>query len=299
MPLQIIKSKIGNAEVFQIVECEIGFTLPSLLPDATQEKIKEIEWLKAPHINEDYSMNAVSQSFIVKLNNRLLVLDTCIGNDKIVEGAEDFTNMKLEYLEALETAGIDRTQVTDVFCSHLHFDHVGWNTYKQGGKWLPTFPNAKYHFAKGEYDYWKNESDNDPMKPIEDTSFKESVDPIVEAGLVNFIDVNTDLGDGFQVISTPGHTKSHVSLLVDAGKEKFILGGDMSHHQCQLANPDWAQTMDYDQKQSSETRRKVLTELNGTSTLFTCTHYTSPSFGKITKDANGKFVFNVVSKEIK
>lgn len=296
MTLQVTKSKIGNAEIIQIVECEVGHLLKDLLPDATPEQVKTIGWLKPPYRREDYSLSANSQCFIVKINNRILVVDTCVGNDKSIEDFPEWNQMQTDFLETLESISLDRNSVTDVLCTHLHVDHVGWNTYKKDGQWLPTFPNAKYHFAKTEYDYWKNDSQNDPMAAIAATSFRESVDPVVAAELVNFIDVNADLGDGITIFSTPGHTPSHISVAIDAGDEKFIIGGDMSHHPCQIAKPEWAMTLDFDNKQAAETRRKVLSELAGTPILFTCIHYKIPSFGLVTQDHDGNFIFNTMDK---
>lgn len=298
MPLQVIKSQIGNAEILQIVECEIGGAFKVLLPDATPENVKKIEWLKAPYRNEDFSLAAISQCFIVKINSRILVVDTCIGNDKNLVEVPDWQFLQLEFLETLDEIGLDRNAVTDVLCTHLHVDHIGWNTYLKDGKWLPTFPNAKYHFAKDEYDFWKDYSKQDTaFGKAMAIAYEESVTPIVDAQLVNYISTDENLGDGISVFPTPGHTHSHISVKIEAGDETFIIGGDMAHHPCQFAHPEWALIMDADQKQSEATRRKVLAELSGTKILFAGSHFKSPSFGLITNDDKGGFIFNGISKK--
>lgn len=297
MKLQTVRSTIGNATITQIIETDINDAMPIILPDARPEEMKKIEWLKPPYRTEDFLMNADSQAFFVEMNGRLFVVDTCVGNEKEVLGVDGFNNLNLPFLEAMEQAGIDRNKVTDVICTHLHFDHVGWNTYKKEGKWLPTFPNAKYHFAKEEYDYWKNDGiKNHSLGPLENISFNESIDPIVEAGLVNFIEVNQNLGDGISVRSSPGHSKAHVNVHFNAGDTEFIIAGDMCHHPCQIAQTDWAAVIDYDQKESSETRRKILSELSGSETLVTCTHFCNPSFGLISGNKDEGFVFKSIDK---
>lgn len=291
MAIKIERTVIGDAEVIQLIELEIGHCFGWLIPDNTPETIREIEWLNEPYRTEDYQLKAVSQSFIIKRAGRILVVDSCIGDNKIVSDFPAWSHMQTDFLEKLEEAGISRDSVTDVLCTHLHFDHVGWNTYLKDGKWLPTFPHARYHFAREEYKDWQDFTDKNP----EDTqafSFQHSIMPVIAAGLENFIDPPTDLGDGFTVFPTPGHTRSHVAIRIDAGTESFIIAGDAMHHPCQIARPHWATIVDYDKAQSSSTRRELLTDLDGQPTLFTCTHFSAPSFGRITKDNHNGFIFH-------
>lgn len=299
MSLQFAKSKIGDAEIIQVVEVEIGYLVKNLLPEATPDLMREISWMKPPYVDENYELLASSQCFVIKIKDRILVVDTCVGNDKTLKDISEWNEMQLEFLETLDEIGIDRNAVTDVLCTHLHFDHVGWNTYKKNGKWLPTFPNAKYHIAQIEYDFFHDENNPaDPMYAMQNDSMAESVTPIVEAGLINLIDINTDLGDGIKVFSTPGHTKGHIAIEIDAGSEKFIIGGDMCHHPVQIAKPDMPTVVDYDNVQSCETRRNLLSNLTDTKTLFACTHFRVPSFGLITKESGEHFVFNTVDKRV-
>ncbi|MDN7653680.1 MBL fold metallo-hydrolase [Burkholderia multivorans] len=297
MPLlHTIRSRIGDAEVVQIVEMDISGILGALLPEATPDVMKSIPWMKPPYVDEAHRMRAVSQCFIVRIGQRILVIDTCVGNDKDIAGFDAFADLRLEFLATLEQAGIDRHAVTDVLCTHLHFDHVGWNTYKQDGRWLPTFPNATYHFGKTEYAFAQQGDPNDAMYDAQNISFHESVQPVVDAGLANFIDRDTDLGDGISVFATPGHTIGHIAVAVDAGTEQFIIAGDAMHHPVQIARPEMALVLDYDPAQAATTRHTLLSRLDGSATLFTCTHFCSPSFGRVSQDADGNYVFTGVSK---
>lgn len=291
MSIKIERTIIGDAEIIQLVEMDIGHCFGWLMPDNKPESIKEIEWLHEPYRTQDYHLKAVSQSFIIKRAGRVLVVDSCIGDNKIVNEFPDWSHMQTDFLEKLAEAGISRDMVTDVLCTHLHFDHVGWNTYLKDGKWLPTFPRAKHHFAREEYYDWQDFIEKNP-EDTQSFSFHNSIMPIIEAGLENFIDPPTDLGDGFTVFPTPGHTRSHVAVRIDAGEESFIIAGDTMHHPCQIARPHWATIVDYDQAQSTATRRKLLAELDGQPTLMACIHFNTPSFGRITKDKKDGFIFH-------
>lgn len=297
MTLQIEKNRFGNVEITQIVEMSISDLMGMLLPDATPEAVAEIDWLRPPYRTEAHTLNAVSQCFVIRKGDRLVVVDTCIGNEKNVSAFAMLADLKLDFLKSLEAAGIDRMAVTDVLCTHLHFDHVGWNTYQKDGAWHPTFPNAKYHFAREEYEFWlqhKDEyiaSDPNTLDAVQGFSFAESIDPVVAAGLVNLIETDADLGDGFSVIPTPGHSPGHICLVIDAGDEKLMLAGDVMHHPCQIAHPEWAAVSDYDTSASTQTRHKLFNELSGTDVLMAGTHFCAPSFGTVSKGKPGQFVF--------
>jgi glyoxylase-like metal-dependent hydrolase (beta-lactamase superfamily II) len=290
MALRVVRSRFGDTEVVQIVETEIGRYLKDLLPDTTPENIRAIRWLAAPYRNEDCSLNALSQCFIVQIAKRIFVVDTCIGNDKRVPGFEAWQNMQTDFLETLAGLAIDRAAVTDVICTHLHVDHIGWNTYRKDGRWLPTFPNAKYHLSKADFDEY-SEQLKSPGDELLAASMAESILPIVDAGLANFIEPDVDLGDGITVISTPGHTKGHIAIRFQTGSEQFIIAGDSFHHPCQVARPEWPTAADYSKDQSIATRKRLLAELAGSRTLLAGTHFCSPSFGYISADPAGGYEF--------
>ncbi|MBR9855813.1 MAG: MBL fold metallo-hydrolase [Algicola sp.] len=298
MGLDVIKSKIGDVEIMQVVEQPLDKYYTLFLPMATPEEIGKIDWLaNSHHVREDLSLRGSSQMFILKVNKRVFVIDTCIGNEEDLLEFPFWANLNIEFLETLDAIGFDRDSVTDVLCTHLHLDHVGWNTFKKKGKWHPTFPKAKYHFAKDEFEWWHTvPAENDFLITHKDV-LSQSVYPIIEAGLANFVEVNQDLGDGITLLPTPGHTVAHISVQIKTGNETFIIGGDMCHHPCQIAHPDWAMPADYSQEKSTSTRRKMFESIADTEILYTCTHFKNPSFGKVGKNSNGEFDFQPIDKE--
>ncbi|MFN8306194.1 MAG: MBL fold metallo-hydrolase [Ferruginibacter sp.] len=293
MALEVIKSKIGDVDIMQVVELPLDQYYPMFLPMATPDEVAKIEWLKTSHhVTPELTLKGSSQMFILKIKDRVFVIDTCIGNEKQLLEFPFWTNLNTEFLETLDSIGFDRNSVTDVLCTHLHLDHVGWNTYKKDGIWHPTFPKAKYHFAKSEYDWWHEVAPENDFLITHKDVLMQSVYPVIRAGLANFIDVDADLGDGISVFPTPGHTVAHISVQIKTGNETFIVGGDMCHHPCQITKPDWAMAADYSQEQSINSRKRTFEKIANTDTLYTCTHFKSPSFGKVSKNEKGEFEFH-------
>ena len=129
-----------------------------------------------------------------------------------------------------------------MLCTHLHVDHVGWNTKLAGGKWVPTFANARYVFGKAEYEYWRDHS----VEPAHIAVFNDSVKPIWDAGKAELIASDAKLTDEISMISTPGHSPGHMSIHIRSDGEEGLLTGDVAHHPCQMAHLDWSSTADSD-----------------------------------------------------
>ncbi|HUK64215.1 MAG TPA: MBL fold metallo-hydrolase, partial [Dongiaceae bacterium] len=163
----------------------------------------------------------------------------------------------------------------------LHVDHVGWNTMKAGGRWVPTFPNARYLIGKKEWDFWGNEP-ADPGSPIMD----ESVRPILDAGLADLVDPDHKLTSEVWLEPTHGHTPGHVSVRISSGGEDAVITGDMMHHPSQIARPEWHSGFDWNPEQGRETRRKAIQRWSGGNYLVIGTHFASPTAGKIVRDGD-------------
>jgi glyoxylase-like metal-dependent hydrolase (beta-lactamase superfamily II) len=156
-----------------------------------------------------------------------------------------------------------------VLCTHLHVDHVGWNTRLVGDKWVPTFANARYVFGETEYEYWRDHS----VEPDKAAVFNDSVQPIVDAGKAQLIASAHRLTDEISMIPTPGHSPGHMSLHIVSDGSAALLTGDVAHHPCQMAHLDWSSTADFDPAQSAETRRALFSRFAGTPTLVIGGHF--------------------------
>ena len=175
-----------------------------------------------------------------------------------------------------------------VACTHLHMDHVGWNTRLVGGKWVPTFPNAQYLFAREEYEYWVKR----PAKEIADdkAAFDDSVDPIIRAGLAKLVEVNHMVDGHVRFRPTPGHTPSHISVVIESQDEHAIISGDFLHHPCQIAEPQWTTDADTYPKLAVKTRKDLLEELAGSNALLIGSHFANPVAGRVARSDMGLFL---------
>ena len=219
-------------------------------------------------------------ALVVETPSRRIVVDTCLGNDKEGRGVPGWNKLQGPFLENMAKAGYARESIDTVMCTHLHVDHVGWNTMLVDGKWLPTFPNARYLMARSEFEYWQSESGNAEQRAV----FSDSVQPVFDAGLVDLVDTDHRICDEVFLIPTVGHTPGHVSVRISSEGEEALITGDFIHHPCQMARPDWAATVDYDPVQSTKTRREMFSNLAGSGVLVVGTHFAAPTAGHIERD---------------
>jgi len=272
--------KIGNVTISRIVEIELpGLTF--ILPDATPENVSQIDWL-APHfVTAEHEPIASVQTFIVESQGRCIMVDTCIGNDKSGLPIRPWNGRTGPFLQDLEASGFPRDSIDTVLCTHLHMDHVGWNTVLEDGKWKPTFPEARYLFGRVEWEHWS--ANRDAHAP---SMLQESVDPIVEADLHTLVETEHRLTDEVWLEPTPGHTPGHVSVRIASQGEEAVITGDLMHHPCQMARPTWKCTADTDADQAVATRKSFLERFAETPVLIIGTHFAAPTAGKIIRDGD-------------
>lgn len=285
-----LKWKIGDVEIFQIVELEENELFSTFIPEAKPERIKKIKWLRPHFADRNGNLKALVQSFLIKSKGKNILIDTCNGNGKERPNVPTWGNLKTDFLGKFEDVGVKVEDIDVVACTHLHFDHVGWNTKLKNGKWVPTFPNARYLFSKEEYEYWIGK----PKKEIIDdlNGIDDSVTPIVEAGLVKFVADDYRIDNNIRFIPTPGHTPHHISVVIESQGKKAIISGDVVHHPCQIAHQDWTTEADTYPDQTVKTRRKFLKSIADTDTLLLGSHFANPVSGKVVR-VEDVFVFEV------
>lgn len=280
--------QIGKVTVTRVVEMEVAGGSRFILPDATRDACKPIEWM-APHFMDAEGNLIMSiHALVVDTGERRIVVDTCIGNDK-QRSIPTWTNLQTSFLADLEAAGYPRESIDTVLCTHLHVDHVGWNTMLVDGVWVPTFPNARYLLARPEFEYWDAAEADD----LNDGVMQDSVRPVVEAGLVDLIDWEHQVSEEIRLVPTPGHTPGHVSISIRSEGQEALITGDCFHHPCQMTRVDWCSSADYDQAAGQQTRERLLEEFVDSEVLIIGTHFATPTAGHIKVREEGGYWLDV------
>ncbi|MEO9189113.1 MAG: MBL fold metallo-hydrolase [Acetobacteraceae bacterium] len=277
--------KAGDMTVHRIVEMECGFTpalefLPGLKPDVLAENRS---WMNPAALDADDNLVLCFQSYIVRTGRHTVLVDSCVGNDKH-RPARPLWHQKKDsiFMQALADVGLTVNDIDFVMCTHLHVDHVGWNTRLENGRWVPTFPKARYLFSKKELDYWLAENAKIELPPIVD-----SVIPIVETKQCDLITSDHQLDDRVSLIPTPGHTIDHYAVQLGRGGKDAVITGDLIHSPLQARYPELSMRVDYDPAQGIATRRRFLETYCDTPTQCCFAHFPSPSRGHIKRWGNG------------
>ncbi len=274
-----MKWQVGDVTVTKVVELTSASLGQHILPDATAEELRKIPWI-GPFVDSDLSMVLSFHSLIVQTADRLVIVDTCIGNDK-TRNYPKWNRMQTSFRNDLHAAGFVENDFDTVLCTHMHVDHVGWNTYRNDERWLPTFKNARYLYAQEEWEHWQAES-QDAYGPV----IEDSVQPIFDLGLADLVDSSHRVCDEIQLVPTPGHTPGHVSVYVKSRGEEAIITGDIFHHPCQIAKPEWCATADSDQDAALQTRKAFLSDYSDRPILCIGTHFAGVTAGKLVSDGD-------------
>jgi glyoxylase-like metal-dependent hydrolase (beta-lactamase superfamily II) len=273
--------RVGEVTITRVLELEATGGTRFILPQATPKAIQEMPWL-APHFADETGRLRMSvHALVVEAPGRRIVVDTCIGNDK-QRDIPTWSGLQTSFLADLEAAGFAPASIDTVLCTHLHVDHVGWNTMRVDDRWVPTFPNARYLIGRAEYDYWRGEEE--ATATPERSPFHDSVKPVWEAGLVDLVETDHRVCDEVTLEPTLGHTPGHVSVRIRSQGEEALITGDFLHHPCQLARPDWASLADHDPAAASATRERMFGALAGAPVLVIGTHFAAPTAGRVVRD---------------
>ena len=285
MTLQI---ELGDVTIHRVIEQEEPFFDPlQFFPTLTQELIDENRsWLEPTFFDTATGKVVLCiQSYVLKTPHHNILIDSCVGNHK-PRPMRPFWDMMDDnrYQTNLAAAGLGVEDIDYVMCTHLHTDHVGWNTRLENGRWVPTFPNAKYVFADRELEHWTAREKEDPS---EVPWITDSVLPIVEAQRVELVKSDHALNDLIQLIPTPGHTIDHYSVQVGKPGNDALITGDMVHSPIQARYPELGMAADYDSAMAGRTRREIFGRFCDTSTLICTAHFPSPSTGRLAQWEDG------------
>ena len=282
------KLSIGDFAVDCVVDLERPFLMAqAFFPDLTDEMLAHCRGvLPKADITPDGRLQMRFQSFLVRTARHTILIDTCCGNGKDRVGRPDFHHLNTDYIGALAAAGVKPEQVDFVMCTHLHWDHVGWNTRLLDGKWVPTFPNARYIIGRKEYDYWDARFQRGE-EGIHLVSFADSVLPVMQENRAVLVDDDYELDKGIWLESCPGHSPGHVLINLASNEAHGVVSGDVIHHRIQLAFPELSTVADADMDLARSNRQALIERLAGTASLLLPAHFPPPIFGRIVRSRQG------------
>jgi glyoxylase-like metal-dependent hydrolase (beta-lactamase superfamily II) len=265
--------RVGDVRIVKVVEFESAVDLSTLFPLFEPSTAKRHPWLWPDFIDEDGLGRMSVHALVVDTGERRIMVDTCIGAHR-----ENLIVPPLDeaFLDHLAAAGYSIDVIDTVLCTHLHFDHVGWNTRLVDGAWVPTFPRARYLIGRRDWEHWRNAAHDPGICNI-----AETVRPVVEAGLVDLVDTTHQVCPEVRLVPTPGHTPGHVSVVVESRGERAVITGDLAHHPVQYGEPDLGMYADHEASVAASTRRSFLSERAQDGALVIGTHFATPTAGVV------------------
>ncbi len=288
--------QIGEVTITRIVELTAVRTPDFGYRNLTTEEILRETWLQPHFVTEDGRLKSCVQAFVVESQGRRIIVDTCVGNDK-PRGNAAWNQLQGSFLDDLTAAGFPPDSIDIVLCTHLHVDHVGWNTTPTDGQWLPTFPTARYLFGRVEWEHWQQETvtaiagDIDPeiAQAVMDCPAvnQDSIRPIIAAGLEELVEVDHQVTEEVRLEPTPGHTPGHVSVAITSAGQRAVITGDMMHHPIQIGLPHVASKFDHDVARGQSTRHEFLRRYGDAEVLVFGTHFVAPTAGWVVSHGEG------------
>ena len=279
--------RVGSVRITRVEETVTTIPLVGFFPSATAEAVApHLPWLRPHFVDAEDNAILSIHGLVVESQGRTILVDTCIGENwpetNMVRESPLADAPASPFLANLEAAGFARERIDVVLCTHLHFDHVGCNTMRVGDEVVPTFPNARYLFARTEWEHWRAMDD-----PGFAGTLRNTVEPIFAEGLADLVDCDHVVTDEVRLEPTPGHTPGHVSVRIASGGRRALITGDMTHHPVQWAEPAWGIAADSDGAEATRTRQRILAEHANTDLLVIGTHYAPPTAGRLVRRAGG------------
>jgi glyoxylase-like metal-dependent hydrolase (beta-lactamase superfamily II) len=288
----LTKFQLGDVTVIRVEEVlEPGFEPSFLFPGFDPALRERYPLLAQPSFFHSETGKLISSvhTWLIRLQGKTILVDTCSGNGKAraLPLFRRFHMLDLPYLDNLRAVGVNPEDVDLVFCTHLHIDHVGWNTQAKDGKWVATFPNARYLFGRAEYEHWCEGGAGRALLPENVDVIRDSVDPVVEAGLVDLVEDGDEILPGLKAVAAPGHTKTQLNLVYDRGGARFVCSADVMAHPLQIYAPELNGRFDEDHDTARATRWRLLEYCAESGALLLPSHFGPPHAGFVERRPGG------------
>ena len=282
---------IGSVTVTRIEE-HLGFAnLPPEKYFAGFEREvmdRHLDWLVPNHYSPQHDQIVTSvHSWLIRTDQHAILLDCCAGNQKERPWTPRFHRQNTLFLDHLRAAGGAPEDIDIVLCTHLHADHTGWNTMLRDGRWVPSFPNAKYLFSRKEDAYWDSRQNAAMKDDPRSMAYRDSVLPVIESGQAVLLDGSHTIDDRILIEPAPGHTPGHVIMKLSEQGERALFCGDVIHHPVQVYAPHWNSQFCEVPDEARATRRRVLEHCAEHRALLFPTHFGAPHVAAIKASAGG------------
>jgi glyoxylase-like metal-dependent hydrolase (beta-lactamase superfamily II) len=289
--------RLGDSTIDKVVDEDAG-SLPyrALFPQADWSLFEDnCGWLDPACLDREAQLIHLSfHTFVIHCVGKVVLIETCIGNDKRRGGDPLYHCRRSQYLTRLSEAGVDRTEVDYVICTHMHADHVGWNTQFDDGVWRPTFPNAKYIFVRSEFAYWKTRAEACADGEWQEASYFDSVLPIVEAGQAVLVEEDYVLMSGLYLRPAPGHSPGHSVVWFERAGRACVFTGDLVHHAIQLASPGLVPAYDMNPARAALSRRDLLRSIADTRIIMLTAHFPGVTAGRV-RQSGAAYEFHYIN----
>ncbi|MBF9043504.1 MBL fold metallo-hydrolase [Rhodobacterales bacterium HKCCE4037] len=270
--------RIGEVEVWRILEMNGPFReAEALFPNAGPDVVRIMNEMVPGQVDAAGRLVLPVQGFLLKTGSHVVLVDACVGNDKTNRFSDWHMRDSGRFMAALAASGTAPEEVDYVMCTHLHTDHVGWNTRLVDGRWVPTFPKARYLMPAADLPF---------MEEIGPDQYRESLLPVIEAGQAEEVGSDFTIGDAISLIPTPGHTPGHVSVRIRSGGAEAVITGDAIHCTPQCAYPEWQFVYDADKEAAVRARRFLLETVSESGARVLGTHFQLPSTGRVRADGD-------------
>ena len=252
--------KLGDVTVTRIEETH-GPIMPA---DAFFPGLPEQAWrehrddLVPDHLGDDSMVRVAMQTWLLRSEGRTILIDTVVGNDKERPAVEPWHRQNVDYLGRLAAAGVRPEDVDLVVNTHLHVDHIGWNTRLVDGAWVPTFPNATYLMPAVDFRYWNPAENPEVENGVNQNAYADSIAPVHAAGQVQLWEDEHRIDWHLRLEAAPGHTPGHAVVVLESGDDRALFAGDIVHTPLQLHETDHSSCFCTDPAQARVTRRRLL-----------------------------------------
>ena len=281
---------LGRLSVSKIHETQADMPMLMALPELDRSDLAGLRrWWRSEELTEEPQTSMIRlsvQSYVLRSGGLNILVDSCNGNDKA--RSVPFAHMlQTPYLALLAAEGLRPEDISVVLCTHLHGDHVGWNTRLENGRWIPTFPNARYVFTRRDYEFFSTQT----TEALHREAYEDSILPIVEAGLADLVEpdhiVQREIEDGVWLEDAHGHSPGCVTVHARSGGDRAIFSGDVFHHPVQLVRPSMPFFADEDRAAATAARLKLLQAHADTDSVFFPAHFPGRSAGRVLRDREG------------